>query len=260
MSTAILTALVTRLSTLVLSPVLPVMWPGIPHKPPSSGMWLEARYFPNEPGDLTWDNDGMQDTIGFFQVSVYYRPGQDSLIAASEVADLIVEYFPKGLPLGRVRVRKGAWQSPAIDLQGKSFIPITIPYRGILATSGTEITDGISYVVVSTDISKSVTIMSPTNDEDISLFFTADEVTVSEMRAVLVGTSPSVTWTIRYDTDRSGVGTEIVTGGTTTVSITEGTDVTAFDNAVIPADSHVWLETTGMSGTVESCAVTMIYN
>ena len=140
MSTDILTAFLARLSALALTPSLPVMWPGIPKSAPSSGTWLEARYFPNEGGDLTWGNDAQMDTIGFFQVSVYYRPGtstgQNSQVDASEVADLVIAHFPKGLPIGPVRVRKSAWQSPAIDLEGKSFLPVTIPYRSIIAVPG----------------------------------------------------------------------------------------------------------------------------
>jgi hypothetical protein len=99
-------------------------------------MWLEARYFPNEPADLTWGNDSQLGTLGFFQVSVYWRPTEDSLIAASEVADAIIELFPKGTAVGPVRVRKTPWQSPSIDLDGQSFIPITISYRGIVSVAG----------------------------------------------------------------------------------------------------------------------------
>lgn len=141
MSTAdILEAFATRLKALVLSPVLPIAWPGIPKTPPSTGMWLEARFFPNEPMDLTWGYESQQDTIGFFQVVVYFRPGvntgQSSQVDASGVADEVIAHFPKGLVVDMVRVRKVSWQSPAIDLEGKSFIPVTIPYRGIIAITG----------------------------------------------------------------------------------------------------------------------------
>ena len=148
-ATDILSDFMERLDALVLSPVLPVIWAGMKETPPSTGMWLEVRYFPNEPKDLTVDNDSQQDTLGFFQVAVFYRPtkGQNLQIAASEVADLIIAHFPKGFEMNEVRVRKGPWQSPAVDLEGMSFIPVTIPYRGIIGVTGTYVVDGDYYVI-----------------------------------------------------------------------------------------------------------------
>jgi len=109
--------------------------------------------------------------------------------------------------------------------------------------------------------SKSITIETPTDAEDLSMFFTNKAVTITEIRAVLIGSdTPSVTWTIRQNaTDRSAAGTEVVTGGTTTTSITGGSDVTSFDDETVPADSFVWLETTAQSGTVTQLAVTIIF-
>lgn len=107
---------------------------------------------------------------------------------------------------------------------------------------------------------KSITIESPTSSEDISMFFTNKAITVTEMRAVLVGSStPSVTWTVRHGTDRNGTGAEVVTSGTTTTSTTTGSDVTSFNDATIVADSFVWLETTAQSGTVGQLHITIFY-
>lgn len=82
------------------------------------------------------------------------------------------------------------------------------------------------------------------------------------MRAVLLGTSngQTVTWTIRHHaTDRSNAGIEVVTGGTTTTSLTSGSDVTSFNDATIPADSFIWLETTAKGGTVTELHITIVY-
>ena len=99
----------------------------------------------------------------------------------------------------------------------------------------------------------------PTSSEDITIGFTNEAITITEMRAVLLGSStPSVTWTIRHDTDRSATGAEVVTGGTATTDTTTGDDVTSFNDATIPADSHIWLESTAKSGTVDEIAVTII--
>lgn len=90
-------------------------------------------------------------------------------------------------------------------------------------------------------------------------FFTDAGFTVGQLNAVLTGpTSPSVTWTLRFGPDRTpGGGTEVITGGTTTTSVTTGDEITSFTNDVIPAGSWVWIETTAQSGTVGTIAVTV---
>jgi len=120
--------------------------------------------------------------------------------------------------------------------------------------------DGTEERVLTPYHSKSITIEDPTNAEDISIFFTKDAITVTEMRAVCVGTTPSVTWTIRHGTDRSATGAEVVTSGTTTTSTTTGSDVTAFNDATIVADSFVWLETTAKTGTVDEIHITIVFD
>ena len=69
------------------------------------------------------------------------------------------------------------------------------------------------------------------------------------MRAVLVG-GTSVTYTIRHSPDRSAAGNQVVTGGSTATSTTTGSVVGIFNDATIPANSWIWLETTAVSGTV----------
>lgn len=108
--------------------------------------------------------------------------------------------------------------------------------------------------------SKSATVESPTDSEDISLFFTKSAITISQITAVVRGTSPSLTFTIRHSTDRSSVGNEAVTGGTVANNSTTGTVISSFDDATIPANSYVWLETTAQSGTVDEFNVTLDYN
>lgn len=117
-------------------------------------------------------------------------------------------------------------------------------------------------VVTPTDVfyTKGGAISAPTNAEDRTIFFTDVAITITQMNAVLVGSStPSVTWTIRHSSDRSAAGNEVVTSGTTTTSTTTGSEVTSFNDATIPADSWVWLETTAQSGTVGEIGITIKY-
>lgn len=105
---------------------------------------------------------------------------------------------------------------------------------------------------------KSITIENPTASEDISWFFATDAITITELIFVITGTT-SVTTTVRHHTDRSNAGNEVVTGGTVANSTTTGNVVTSFNDATIPANSFVWVETTALSGTPTSLAITAYY-
>ena len=49
-------------------------------------------------------------------------------------------------------------------------------------------------------------------------------------------------------------GTEIITGGTVTTSLT-GVSIPSFTVGTIPAGNWIWLETTNVGGTVDELAV-----
>lgn len=109
--------------------------------------------------------------------------------------------------------------------------------------------------------SKSITVESPSAAEDLSLFYLVPSGTIRSIEVVLRGSnSPSLTWTLRHDTDRSAAGTEVVTGGTTTTNTTDGEEITVFDAPDIPANSFIWLETTGIGGSVESVHITITFS
>lgn len=110
-------------------------------------------------------------------------------------------------------------------------------------------------------LEKSFTIIDPTSTESLMLLTFDVDITVVELTAVLKGASggPSVTWTIRHDADVSSVGTEIVTGGTATVTVGIPDSITSFNNPSIPAGSGVWIETTAQSGTTPQLSITMKY-
>lgn len=102
-------------------------------------------------------------------------------------------------------------------------------------------------------------IEAPGGSEDGPTDFTDVELTVAELRAVLQGSAtPSVTWTIRFGSNRDAAGTEVVVGGTTTTSITTGDTITVLTNPTIPAGSFFWLETTAQSGTVDAVTISVV--
>ena len=107
---------------------------------------------------------------------------------------------------------------------------------------------------------KGVTLQSVSSSEDVTMFFTDVAITITQMNAVVRGNStPSVTWTVRHNSDRSATGNEVVTSGTTTTSQSTGSEVTSFNDATIPAGSWVWLETTATGGVVDEYSLTVLY-
>lgn len=85
--------------------------------------------FPNEPRNLTIDGD-LAEQIGFFQVTVCFRPGT-GIVQPMMTAEAVIATFPKGTDLGPVKVRMRPWLAPTVTASSYLFIPVTIPYLGI---------------------------------------------------------------------------------------------------------------------------------
>lgn len=94
---------------------------------------------------------------------------------------------------------------------------------------------------------KTFTLEAPTASDDITIFRTDVDITVQEVIAVSVGTTPSTTYQLKHSTDRSAAGNALTTSSTTT-STTTG-NVATLSDATIPANSWVWFETTAATGT-----------
>jgi len=107
---------------------------------------------------------------------------------------------------------------------------------------------------------KSVTIVYPTASEDVTLFYTESQLTISRISSVFIGTGGStVDFTIRYDSDRTSTGTEVITGGITCSSSTTSNNETVFNNATIPANNFIWLETSSITGSVQEFHITLTF-
>jgi hypothetical protein len=106
--------------------------------------------------------------------------------------------------------------------------------------------------------SKSITVESPIVGDDLTYYFTIPAIEVREINAVIRG-SGSVTWRLRFDTDRDAIGTDIITGGHISSDI-NGESITIFDNPSIPARSYVWLEVTNVIGQVEALHLSLQFS
>ncbi len=159
-------------------------------------------------------------------------------------------------PFGHVHLTSGVIHN---EVGSSGVLRTTLPASGNLVDLEYSKNGSVSYLSL-TKKSKSITVESPTATEDIMCFYTDVAIAMRQLTAVLRGTTPSVTWTLRYDSDRSAAGTEVITTGTVTTNTSTGQDLTIFSNPNIPADSFVWLETTAIGGTVDELALTMIFS
>lgn len=104
---------------------------------------------------------------------------------------------------------------------------------------------------------KAISLQLPQSNEKIALFHTASEITFTKITSLVVGNSPSVTFSIRYGDNFSDTGTEVVTGGITVTNTTTGLETTSFNNATVGAGNFVWITTSALSGTVNQLHVTL---
>lgn len=114
-------------------------------------------------------------------------------------------------------------------------------------------------IVGLTTKTKNIAVEDPTSAEDISWFFTPIAITVTEVTAVNVGTSPSVTISIMHNTDRNAAGNNVLTSATAITNTTTGQNPAIAGDVTIPIDSFVWLETSAQSGTVDILLVSLTY-
>jgi hypothetical protein len=108
---------------------------------------------------------------------------------------------------------------------------------------------------------KSITIDNPGSAEKIPMFFSPTSITFTKIQSV-IGTSAvgsGVTFSIRYGTDISESGTEVVTGGISVGSTTTGVETTSFNNATVPDNNFVWITTSAFSGAPTFLHTTLVF-
>lgn len=104
--------------------------------------------------------------------------------------------------------------------------------------------------------SRSIAIEYPTATENVPICFTSNAMTISKVRAVLVGSSsPSVTYNVKYGTDVTSL-TSVTTSPSALTNTTTGVDAT-LNNVSVPANGWLVLTTSAQSGTVNWLVVTI---
>ena len=132
----------------------------------------------------------------------------------------------------------------------------TLDAHVILGIDGITIISGTNTITVSgTPVTKTITIERPTGAEDITVFFVSTAVTIRSIKAVIRG-GISVTVDPRHSTDRTALGNQILAVEEVVTSTDTGQELTITGDTTIPADSWVWLQTSGKSGNVNELSMT----
>jgi len=107
-------------------------------------------------------------------------------------------------------------------------------------------------------LNKTFTLQEPTASDDITVFRTDVAITVQEVIACSTGGGTiSTTYQLKHHPTRSNAGNALTTSAATT-STTTG-DTASLDDATIPANSWVWIETSAASGTSVYLSVDIRY-
>lgn len=94
---------------------------------------------------------------------------------------------------------------------------------------------------------KSMSLQLPVTGDEVSLFFNREARTITQINAVVRGTTPGVTWQMLYAAARNSAGTPVITAPTNTTTLANNT-ITTFNNPNIPANNWVWMKVTATSG------------
>lgn len=103
---------------------------------------------------------------------------------------------------------------------------------------------------------RSITIPEPRAGDSFTLFRTDTTTTITSVTALVSGTNPSVTYELRYATNRTNPG---VLASTSTATNTTTGSSASVANQPIPANSYVWIEITSTVGTVGEINVTIAF-
>jgi len=120
----------------------------------------------------------------------------------------------------------------------------------------------VSFVVVGGPLikNKDITIQLPIPTDNLRYFFTDRQITISKLVYVVQGIVTSdATAFISFGPDRSVLATDLINAGTVVSDQTTGQVITVFDNAVIPANSHIALRVTAITDAPDELAATVFY-
>lgn len=94
-----------------------------------------------------------------------------------------------------------------------------------------------------------LTLTFPAAGDKLPLLYAWSSLTISEVRALVRGTSPAVTFSLRHGSDFSAAGTLVKADGMVATNTTIGDSWSSLDIPEIPAGSWLWIVVDTVSGT-----------
>lgn len=125
------TALFDRVTSLSLTPPLPIAWPNVDYTPPTDGLYLAVQHFPNGVSRYSQTGADPKQRIGILQLTVV-TPLNQGASNATLIAGQIAEHFPADLIMRsgavKVTVTDAPSIAPAIKTDASWDTPLSIPY------------------------------------------------------------------------------------------------------------------------------------
>ena len=210
-------------------------------------MFISAKCFSQRDNDFGQKNT-FRDTVYFKVVPYNGGAGMQILVRDSVVTSpTFGKLFTKVIP---VLDTANKWVNSISRVAGKDSI---IFYIGGTRFAIKDSTGG------KPSLNKGVFVASPTSIDTIDVWQTPVAITITSLKAILRGSSPSVTYNIGFGTNIQSP-TAVFTADITCTSITTGcSNSSGFNDATIPAGSFIWVYTTAASGTIRSIAFTINY-
>lgn len=150
----------------------------------------------------------------------------------------------------------------------KYLLPTDYPATGtsVLQSNTSGTLSWAPMVGVGTVLQKSVSIISPVTNDEVTLTSTIEPITIVGLDSVARGAAGvALTYFVNYNSDRSStIGTTVVLGGTAhtagLASTTTGYSIVSFTNSSVPADNYVWLRIGSIANTtINEFHLTMHY-
>jgi hypothetical protein len=96
---------------------------------------------------------------------------------------------------------------------------------------------------------KALSLQLPVANDEVGMFYAKTALTLTQLNAVVRGTTPGVVWSLFCAAARNNASPQIILANINTTSMVNNT-TTVFTNPNIPANSWVWMKVISTSGVV----------
>jgi hypothetical protein len=133
-----------------------------------------------------------------------------------------------------------------------------------LSDGDTLVYDAINNILepgqISLDNIKSINLPAPVNSDNIGLFYTDKEITITKVNDVIDSNAmANIAYNIRYAANRNEGSPTDLWISPRNISSNAGDTTTSFDNPIIPANRWIWLYIGTVTGNPDNIIITIKY-